>query len=484
MNGKPDDSNAVSPWRQLWQGEIGLYCLLINLGFGLHAIDTFLVSTIMPDVIAEIGGAAFYSWTSMLYMLASILGGAAAAPLAHRFGGKRAYEIGILAFLLGSLLCALGPQMPVLLLGRLVQGFGGGIFVSRGMAMIGELFPHHLKKPILALVSSTWGIAALVGPALGGLFAEIGFWRGAFWINMPLAFLFLFLARRHLPARRPPAQESGALAPFPFAQLGLFSLGLIALGSSGEWRQAWQSLLAILMAGSMLAAAFALDAVASHRLFPRRPLAISTTTGAAYWVMFLSSVTHTMIGAFLPLAMQRLYGLDALAAGYATAALALGWTGAAVFSAKWQGRLADAAMIGGHGLAALGLFGLGFGLGRMPVEFLVLGNFAIGLGIGASNLHLVAAAMRFAPVAESAITASAMPPIRSLGIAFGAAGAGAIATMAGLDDRLAAADVARAMSWIFGIGLLAPLGAFALSRRFVELARRRENESNADQKPT
>lgn len=461
-----NSSTPANSWRSLFGSGLGLYVVMLNLGIGLHAVDVFVVSTVMPDVVRDLGGAHFYAWSTMLYMVASIVGAAATAPLRLRFGGRRAYCAGAILFLAGSIGCAASPRMEFFILARAIQGFGGGIVLSRSMAMVGELFPEPMKKPLLALISSTWGVAALIGPALGGSFAAFDFWRGAFWINLPFVLLFLGVALTRLPADRP---QKGPVPQFPFGRMALLTLGVISVGIASEGANLATRIGLIALALALVFATFQLDRRGLNRLFPSQPLSWFTTTGTGYWGMFLASMTHTVIGVFLPLALQELHGQSPIVAGYMMAILAIGWTFASLVTAKWRGTAVIAAMIGGLCCCVIGLAGLALGVTSLsPYEIAAL-NGLVGIGLGSSNLHLVAAAMRHAAHGEESITASSIPTMRSLGIAFGAAAAGAIANAAGLTDALAPADVARAVTWVLGVGTLAPICGLVFVLRFISL---------------
>lgn len=464
-------------WRDLFAGGRGLYVVMLNLGIGLHAVDVFVVSTIMPDVVRDLGGAHFYAWSTMLYMVASIVGAAATAPLRRARGGRQAYCGGAILFLIGSVGCALAPNMALFILARAVQGFGGGIVLARSMAMVGELFPENQKKPALALISSTWGVAALIGPALGGTFAAIDFWRGAFWFNLPLILIFLGAAITRLPADKPVKK---AIFGFPYRRMGLLTAGVLCVGIASEGGSAWGRGGLILLALLLVYGTFLLDRTGENRLFPSRPLSPMTTTGSAYWALFLASMTHTVIGVFLPLALQQIKGETPIVAGYMMATLAIGWTAASVFTARWQGNAVNAAMIGGMLACVAGLAGLALGVATQPAWVLVACNALVGLGLGCSNLHIVAACMRHAAAGEESITASSIPTMRSLGIAFGAAAAGTIANATGLTDALLAVDVARAVTWVLALGILAPFCGLLFVLRFVTLLRRTKTPAATD----
>src|SRR5581483_7269799 len=132
------------------------------------------------------------------------------------------------------------------------------------------------------------------------------------------------------------------------------------------------------------------------KLFPSHPFSLSTTTGTGNSVMFLSSITHTIIGVFLPLALQVLHGVDPLVAGYMTASLAVCWTVASMATAHLHGRAAAAAIVIGQVLCCVGLAALALGIGRVPTPVVPTLNGLVGIGLGCCNLHVVAAAMRHA----------------------------------------------------------------------------------------
>lgn len=452
-------------WGSVFKDGLALYTIMLNVGIGLHAVDVFIVSTVMPSVVRDIGGASYYAWTTMLYMVASIIGAATGAPLKAGLGARRAYCLGAALFLTGSAGCALSPNMFLLLTMRLIQGFGGGLIISLSMGLVSELYPERLRKRALALISSTWGIAALIGPAVGGGFAEIGFWRGAFWINAPIIIGFLLAAWFRLPERRSPPPMSR----FPYRRMALLSLGVLCVGFASNWQSVAVQSTLIAAAVLLVWWTLRLDAAGASKLFPSHPLSLKTTTGTGNWVFFLSSMTHTFIGVFLPLALQVLHGVDPLEAGYMTASLAVCWTIASMATAHLHGRSASAAIVIGQVFCCVGLLALAFGIERVPTDVVPLLNGLVGIGLGCCNLHVTAASMRHAKAGEEMLTAQSIPTVRSLGIAFGAAGAGVIANGAGLTDALQHDDVARAVLAVLGIGVLAPLGALIFAIRFVAL---------------
>jgi MFS family permease len=437
---------------------------MLNVGIGLHALDVFIISTVMPRVVRDLGGAEYYTWATMLYMVASIIGTAAGNPVRQMLGSRIGYAVAALVFAAGSIACALAPTMVLLLVARTIQGLGGGTMIALSMSLIGELFPPHLRKRVLALVSAAWGVASLLGPGIGGMFAAAGWWRGAFWINVPIVLLFVLAC-----ARLPKRSAGEAAIRFPYLQLALLTAGVAAVAMASQVADLWSQVSLLVVAAIAVALTIRLDQTSENRMFPSHPLSLARPIGTANWVMALSSVTHTVIGAYLPLSMQILHGVSDQAAGYAVTALALSWTIASMLTSHIHGTAAMRSIVIGQGLCLIGLAGMALAITDLPFAVIVTLNVVVGCGLGSSNLHLVEASMRHAAPGEQMTTAGAIPTIRSLGIAFGSAGAGVIANEAGLTDALAYEDVARATQWVLSIGALAPLFAMLCAMRFVRM---------------
>jgi MFS family permease len=457
----------ASDWQELFRPDLAAFTVILNLGIGLHAVDVFVISTVMPTVVRDIGGASFYAWSTMLYMVASIVGAASGGPLKAALGPRKGYALGGLLFLTGSAACGASPAMLVLLIARTVQGYGGGLLLAQSMGLISELYPPNLRTRILATVSGVWGVAALVGPLIGGIFAEFGWWRGAFWASTPIILWFTARAWQTLPR----AAAAADVPPFPIRRIALLALGVLSAGAADQTPSLAAQGLLLIVALVLAVQAFRLDAAAANRLFPPRPLSVLTPIGTAYWIMFLFSMTHTSIGIYLPLALQELHGVTPLAAGYANASLAVSWTLASFLTAGWRGRAETATIVGGPLIALLAIIGLALGVTTLSPLLTCVLTGLIGFGIGGCNLHLVAQTMRIAEPGFESLTASSIPTIRSLGISFGAAIAGLIANTAGLAGGVTVDTVAAAATWVYGATILAPGVSLLLALRVVRLRR-------------
>src|SRR5581483_7427938 len=181
--------------------------LVICLGVWLHAADSLATATIVPAVVDDIGGLAYVAWTISLYQIGAVVAGSATAMLCQRAGLRQVLVASALTYGLGSVLGAVAPNIAVLLLGRLVQGIGGGMLLSLSYVAIQQSFAESLWGPLFGIVAVIWSAGSLLGPLIGGLFADFGVWRAVFWFFAlqagVLAAAGLVLAPAPMTAARP-----------------------------------------------------------------------------------------------------------------------------------------------------------------------------------------------------------------------------------------------------------------------------------------
>src|SRR6266853_824620 len=171
------------PYRRLTLGLI-----LIMLG---PAFETLAVATILPKIVASLGGLSFYGWSFSAYMLATLVGLILAGDEADQRGPALPFIIGVVLFVLGLVLAGTAPSMIVFVLSRGVQGFGAGILVSVTYACVGQGYPEQLKPRMVAILASAWVVPGLIGPALAGIIADFFGWR---WVFLALVLILPRLA--------------------------------------------------------------------------------------------------------------------------------------------------------------------------------------------------------------------------------------------------------------------------------------------------
>ncbi len=455
-------------WTELFRGRRAAYTVTLNLGIGLHAIDVFIIATVMPAVVDDIGGVAFYTWPVMLYMVASIVGAASGGPVMAMLGNRKGYAAGAVVFLVGTIGCAVAPAMAFLLLARAVQGAGGGVIIALSMALVRELYEENLRTRALASISATWGVAALLGPFLGGVFSELGWWRGAFWAGAPVIVLFMIMAWRTLP--KTPA--AGGAAAYPVRRIAMLGAGVLGVGISGHVESLAGRAALVVAAIVLVGLTFRLDRGADNRLFPTRPLSVAHPVGVAYWMFFLISVTHSSFGVFMPLVVQVLHGGSAILAGFYNTILALAWTVGSIASSGLERHWVRRVIVLGPLAIACGIAGQALLVVDGTLTALAVFVALTGLGIGICHPHLVHWTMSAARDGEEGLTASAISTVRSLGVAFGAAFSGLVANAAGLAAGVSEASVAATAVWIYGLIIVAPSCAVVLAVLLVRLHER------------
>ena len=461
---------SAGSWFELFRGKRAIFTIVLNLGIALHAIDVFVIATVMPLVVADIGGVAFYAWSTMIYMVTTIVGSACGGFVQLDFGSRRGYTLAAGIFLVGTIGCAVAPDMALMLVSRAVQGLGGGLIISQSLSLVRRLFEDRLRTRVLALISGVWGVAALIGPLVGGAFGTIGWWRGAFWSTSAVILAFAFLAWRSLPQEE--ISEGGRIRQIPWRRLSLLAAAVLAIGTAGVLTDRILPAALLVVAAVMMWLTLRLDARAGVPLFPTGALSVNARVGSANWRFLMTSVTHTAIGVYLPLVMQIEHGLDPLVAGYFNAIFALSWTTASFTTAGLPRSKLAYTVLGGTALALLGMVLLRLVIVDGSPIMVGVSVSMVGLGIGTSNLHLTAAAMEAARKGEETITASSIPTIRSIGIAIGSALAGLIANNAGLAKGVDAETVASAANWVLGSAILAPICMLLAGARFLQLSRR------------
>lgn len=463
-------------WRSLFSGGNAIHSLVLSGGVALHALNIYIVTTVMPSIVRDIGGLDYYAWSTTLFVAASILGAALSARLLARAGAGRAYAVGALVFGLGSLACALAPGMPLLLAGRAIQGFGGGLLYALAYGVIRMVFPAALWARAIGLISATWGTATLVGPAVGGVFAEYDAWRTAFWSLLPLTAVLATLALSTLPRT-----TSGATGPLPLTQLAFLVGVVLVLSVSGTLTETTAQIAGVSAALVLFAMLVATERRAAARLLPQGTLSPRSPLAALY-----ATIVLAMIGMqpeiYVPYLLQELHGRSPLVAGYIAALMALGWTAGSMTSAHWEGGRARRTIITGpfFGLAGLltiavfmPIISAGFAAIAVP---LCLGIAAVGFGIGVAWPHIVTAVYAAAPAGEEEKAAASITTIQLFAASLGAALAGMTANIAGIGERTAEGATSAAI-WLFGLFALAPALAILSARRAVGRSAKRHMQN-------
>lgn len=443
---------STSGWSALLLGKNGLRSAALAGGVALHAINVYLVTTLLPSVVQDIGGLDYYAWNTTLFVVASIIGSVLSTRVLGGLGPKVAYALAGLVFMLGCGLCALAADMGWLIFGRSVQGLGGGLLFALPYAMIRLVFDEPLWPRAMALISAMWGAATLIGPAVGGVFAEHGAWRAAFWVLLPCTMLFMLLAIALLPGK---SREAAPRSPIPGLQLVLLTAVVLAISIGSITPSPGYNALGLGVGLGLLLVVVLVENRSRKRLLPRDSLKSGSPLLALYLSMALLVVDMTS-EVFVPLFLQVLHQQTPLLAGYIAALMAAGWTLGAIFSSGLSPRGASRAIASGPFLVVAGLllaclFMPATNTPALSLGVVCLAMLLVGTGIGLAWPHLLSRVLENAADDQKELAGASITTVQLVATALGAALAGMIVNLAGLSSTAGVAGAAQAAAWLFGL---------------------------------
>lgn len=427
-------------------------------GVGLYAMNLYFTAALMPSVVAEIGGEQYYAWAATGYLITAVIATMFVSRMLSTRGAARSYVIAYLVFAAGTVVSAFSPTMEVFVAGRAVQGFGAGLLTGLGYATIRSVLRPSLWTRGTGLVSAMFGVGTLLGPALGGMFAEIGSWRAAFGVLAGLAVILSLVTLRALSTKRP---ENPRRTPVPVASIVALALTAAMLSLSSTLT----GILVPVVIGAallLLIAFLFVDARDVNSVLPRLTYARGNKLKWVYLTV-ATLCAGVMTENFIPLFGQQLGNLSPLVAGLLGAILSLGWVVAQLFSANATVAAARRLVRTGPllltaGLTAYGLSQVAEASALTVVLWAVLLLIA-GVGIGFAFPHLTVAAMSSsADENEGAKAAAAVSTTQLIAFTLTSALAGNLLAVGGADP------LASARWLILGIAALTVPGIITVVR--------------------
>ncbi|WP_084742315.1 MFS transporter [Cryptosporangium aurantiacum] len=439
------------------------------LSTALIALDSTILATAVPSIVADVGGFTEFPWLFSVYLLAQAVTVPLYGKLADLFGRKPIMLVGIGLFLLGSILCGLAWNMGALIGFRVIQGLGAGAIAPMTMTIAGDIYTTEERAKAQGYIASMWGVASVVGPTLGGLFSEYTSWRWIFLVNVPLCLLAAAMVMRNFAERiertRPAMDYAGAV----LLTSGLTLLILALLEGGQLWSWTSPAGLAIVVAGVVLLVAFVLvQRAAAEPVLPlwvfRRRLLVSSGVASAAIGAVVFGLTS-----YIPTYVQDVLGYGPLVAGFALATLSIGWPVAASQSGRIYLRVGfrTCALIG-TSIALVGSLLLLL-LDEQTSVWQVAGTcLLIGVGMGLTNSPTLIAAQSSVGWGERGVVTANNLFLRSVGSAVGIAVFGALANaVLGSGHRTPAAltDVVQLIAVVIvGLAVVLLLAVAALPR--------------------
>lgn len=411
----------------------------LMLGMALASLDQTIVSTALPTIVGDLGGAAHLQWVVTAYLLTTTVSTPLWGKLGDLYGRKRLFQASIVIFLVGSMLSGLAPGMNALIAFRAIQGLGAGGLIVGAQSIIGDVVSPRDRGRYVGLFGAVFGASTVLGPLIGGLLTEYLSWRWVFYVNVPVGVVALTVTAFALPAKLTVTQHviDYLGAAFLTAAAGC----LVLFTSLGGTTLAWSSpaLLSIGAGGLAATVAFvlierrAIEPIIPLRLFSNKVFSASSAIGFVIGFAMYGGLT------FLPYFLQYVKGVSPTASGLRMLPLMGGLFAASIFSGQRisRGGSYKKYPVIGTVLTSIGLFLMSLVGGSTPGWLMALFMLVFGIGLGCVMQVLVLAVQNSVGYQDLGTATASANFFRSIGGSFGVAVFGAVYANV-LPNRLAA----------------------------------------------
>jgi EmrB/QacA subfamily drug resistance transporter len=369
----------------LSRGRLVLATAGVMLALLLASLDQTIVGTAMPRIVAELKGLDYYAWVTTAYLVTSTTMVPIAGKLGDLFGRKPFLLVGMIGFVVASLLCGQSADMFQLVVFRGIQGLFGGLLFASVFSVLGDLFRPDQRARMQGLFGAVFGVSSILGPILGGYITDNLTWRWVFYVNLPVGLLGVAVVLYGLPYVR----SKASWRDIDFLGAGVLAAGLVPLliGLSITRDHGWTDplVLSLLLGGAILLVAFFLieqrvrEPIVPFHLFKNNVFAVSMVVG------FLTAAG--MFGAliFVPLDFQGVLGVSVTNSGLLLTPMMVGLIGASAITGFAMTRIRRYRYLGTAGVAIMmvGLYmlaqvGVNTSQFQVTVDILIIGA---GLGM-------------------------------------------------------------------------------------------------------
>jgi EmrB/QacA subfamily drug resistance transporter len=442
-------------------------CLMATF---MAAVESSIVATAMPTIVADLGGFNLFSWVFAVYLLTQAVSIPVYGRLADIYGRKKVFYAGAGLFLVGSTLCGFAGSLLMLILFRALQGFGAGGVQPIAITILGDIYSPTERAHVQGLMSSVFGISAVLGPLLGAFLVQQVNWQLVFWVNLPIGVAAIIMIATFLPEpaerhRRRRIDYLGSL----LLMVAITALMVVLVQGGGL------SLAALATVGAIGIAALA--ALAVHEASTPEPM-LPLELWRQHRVIVVGSIggavisaVMTGVSAFLPTYVQGAMGRSVLAGGLVLGAMSVTWAVASFYGGRLMVRTTYRLT------AVLGTLALIAGSATLitltperGVMWACAGSLLIGVGMGLCNTTFIVSIQAAVPWHQRGAATSSCMFLRFVGQSLGVASFGAVLNLtllreapetAGMVDRLldptqrgglAAAELAR-LTDVVALGL-------------------------------
>ena len=422
-----------------------LLILATLLALFLAALDTLIMSAVMPTIVAELGGLHLYSWVFSAYMLSRAVSLPVFGKLADLFSNRVLYLVSILIFVAGSIMAGLAQNMVALTIFRTIQGIGAGGNFALVYIVLSDISEPEERGRMMSYASFVWGLASVLGPSLGGFIVNWVSWRWIFFINVPIGMLSLVGIWFFLVETR----EKHDVVEIDYAGILTLVTAILSFLTAflmGGREYGWTSpqilglfLLFLLSAiGFYIVERRSCEPILCFDFFRLRGFS------AGNGLVFFASMAIFSLSAFSPLFIQGALGQTPFQLGIVMMFLSFGWSAGALYCGRQANRLGEHgfALAGGAVLIAGCVLAVHFSA-ETPLWTCVLAMTLAGIGMGFTSISTLLIVQNSVPQKDLGVATSSHQFTRTLGgtVGIGICGSLVTARFARVADALAASDL-------------------------------------------
>ena len=419
------DSDGYLSHRQILVVMSGLM-----VGMFLAALDQSIVGTALPRITSDLGGFSKLSWVVTAYLLASTASTPLWGKISDLYGRRLLFQVAIVVFMVGSLASGFSQNIDQLIAARLVQGLGGGGLMAMALATVGDIIPPRERGRYQAYFAFTFGVSSVLGPVLGGFFADGPGWEWIFFINIPLGIVALVITSAALKMQHVRRDHTIDYLGAAVIVASVSSILLYTAWAGPEHGWGDSTSLALLFGGLVLAVVFVfIELRASEPIIPMRLFGNSIFSLAnAFGFLIGIAMFGSMI--FMPVYLQVVGDMSPTRSGLAMLPMIVGIFTTSLTAGQIMSRTGRYRYFPptGAALVAIALLMLSRLGVDSPYWFAGLSMYVFGAGLGLSLQVVVVVVQNAVDRSDMGVATSSVAFFRQMGGSFGAALFGAILT--------------------------------------------------------